>query len=285
MFCGAARVRPPTAVISRPPSFTIPWRVALTAVVIVVAGLIAFVGLSFGLLTIAALMLLATIWLVWSSVQSLTGEAEMSLDEALALAAPSAEEERKRAVLRALKDLEYERSVGKIGDEDYAELTARYRGEAKALLRALEAHDGPARSRAERLVARRIMKAGILPVVELQTEEPAATSIEPADDEHEDEDEPKAEAHDDESESDDEPESGVEEEDDVDVDAAPPVEARRPTRRCPDCDARNDLDAQFCKKCGEAMADEHQRLCSACPRVYADSEESCPECGVPFDAS
>jgi hypothetical protein len=100
------------------------------------------VKLSFGtqtaLLVWAGAALIAIILLFWSSLQSLTGSAPLTLEEALGMGAPRAEEEQKRAVLRALKDLEYERSVGKISDEDYAELSSRYRAEAKRLIRALD---------------------------------------------------------------------------------------------------------------------------------------------------
>jgi hypothetical protein len=72
------------------------------------------------------------------------------------LGAPSAEEEQKRSVLRALKDLEYERAVGKINDADYASLAEHYRNEAKRLLRAVDEDLGPERERAEKLLAERL---------------------------------------------------------------------------------------------------------------------------------
>jgi hypothetical protein len=76
----------------------------------------------------------------------------------LTLGQPSAEEEQKRAVLRALKDLEYERSVGKISDHDYADLSARYREDAKRLIQAVDANLTPARERAEKLLAERVAR-------------------------------------------------------------------------------------------------------------------------------
>jgi hypothetical protein len=59
-------------------------------------------------------------------------------------------------VLRALKDLEYERAVGKINDADYASLAEHYRNEAKRLLRAVDANLGPERERAEQILAERL---------------------------------------------------------------------------------------------------------------------------------
>lgn len=117
--------------------------------------------------------LLGGIVLLWNSLQSLTGDAPLSLDEALSLAAPSAEEERKESVLRALKDLEYERSVGKLSDEDYRELSRRYRQEAKQLLQMVDENLAPARSRALELLEQRLAQ---LP--HTQTSTPETTNTE-----------------------------------------------------------------------------------------------------------
>jgi hypothetical protein len=115
-----------------------------------------YFGLGVGLLTVSGGVLCGSIWLIWSSLQGLSGEAPLTLDEALSMGAPSAEEEQKRAVLRALKDLEYERAVGKINDADYATLAEHYRNEAKRLLRAVDQDLGPERERAELILAERL---------------------------------------------------------------------------------------------------------------------------------
>jgi hypothetical protein len=116
-------------------------------------------GLGLGLLIVGGGVLFGSIWLIWSSLQGLGSDAPITLEEALSLGAPSAEEEQKRAVLRALKDLEYERAVGKISEEDYASLAEHYRTEAKRLLRAVDRDSGPGRERAERLLAERLAAA------------------------------------------------------------------------------------------------------------------------------
>jgi hypothetical protein len=126
----------------------------ITVVLAIAAGVV--LGIEIALLVIAAGALLGVVALLWASVQSLTGEAPITLEEALSLGAPSAEEEQKRAVLRALKDLEFERSVGKISEEDYAELSARYRDEAKRLMQSLDQSSEPARERVDKLVAERL---------------------------------------------------------------------------------------------------------------------------------
>ena len=109
-----------------------------------------------GLLIVAGGVLSGSIWLIWSSLHGLSSDAPLTLDEALSLGAPSAEEEQKRAVLRALKDLEYERAVGKINDADYTNLAQHYRNEAKRLLRAVDDDLGPERERAEQILAERL---------------------------------------------------------------------------------------------------------------------------------
>ncbi|HEX5099629.1 MAG TPA: hypothetical protein VFV94_09025 [Polyangiaceae bacterium] len=126
----------------------------VTIVVAVVTGVL--LGVEISLLVIAAGALAGVIALLWSSVQALTGESPLTLDEALTLGAPSAEEEQKRAVLRALKDLEFERSVGKISEDDYAELSTRYREEAKRLIQLIDAGTETERERAEKALAQRL---------------------------------------------------------------------------------------------------------------------------------
>jgi hypothetical protein len=134
------------------------WLYPLT-VLLLAAVLGHFFGLGFSLLIVAGGTLGGSIWLIWSSLQGLGGDAPITLEEALSLGAPSAEEEQKRAVLRALKDLEYERAVGKISDEDYASLAEHYRTEAKRLLRAVDRDLSPERERAERILAERLAAA------------------------------------------------------------------------------------------------------------------------------
>ncbi|MDX2053307.1 MAG: hypothetical protein SFV15_12995 [Polyangiaceae bacterium] len=122
-------------------------RVAIVGVVALAFAMGTSRGIASGFLVLAGAFLLLTLGLLWTSLESLSGKAKLSLDEALSLARPSAEEEQKQSVLRALKDLEFERSVGKISDEDYQELSAHYRAEAKRLMALLDEHH--ARSRAE----------------------------------------------------------------------------------------------------------------------------------------
>ena len=200
-----------------------PFTPLLLAAAVIGAALTRGLGLS--LLVLAGGMLLYAIGSLWASVQSLGDDAALSLDEALALAAPSAEEEKKRSVLRALKDLEYERNVGKIGEADYLELSTRYREEARRLLRELNDAELPARARFEKLLARRL--GGAAPPPPRQA--PPESEPEGADTELD---------------------SDTETAGDTESERAPEASGK-PT--CTECDTENDPDARFCKKCGEAL--------------------------------
>lgn len=200
-------------------------------------------GLGVALLVLAAGMLLFAIANLWQSVQSLGDEGDLSLDEALALAAPSAEEEKKRSVLRALKDLEYERGVGKVSEEDYAVLSARYRDEARRLLQELDKAETPARAKVEALLAKRLEREQI-EVAKAIVEKAKAQAAEEAEDRDEDEDEGEKGVSSERPEraAVAEPEAGEDEEGESED-----------TSTCVDCGTHNDADARFCKQCGKTM--------------------------------
>lgn len=137
-----------------------------------------WLGLEVALLVVAAGALVTVIALLWSSVAGLSGDTPLTLDEALGMGAPSAEEEQKRAVLRALKDLEYERSVGKISEQDFHEYSERYRAEARRLISAVDATIGPAQALAEKLANERLASAGL--VVDEAVVDPAPSPVSPS---------------------------------------------------------------------------------------------------------
>ncbi len=142
-----------------------PW-VLISAAAVVSASIAAGFVLGRGavMITLAAGTVLAAITLFWQSLNGLSGTAPLSLEEALGFGAQSAEEERKQSVLRILKDLEYERAVGKLSDQDYLTLATKYRSEAMALLAVVDENLGPAREEAEaefgRYLAERAGAAG-----------------------------------------------------------------------------------------------------------------------------
>jgi ribosomal protein L40E len=208
-------------------------KVGLPLAAVVAAAILGVTrGVATALLVLAASALLLAILALWNSIHSLDDQAELSLDEALALGAPSAEEEKKRAVLRALKDLEYERSVGKISEEDYLDLSTRYREEAKTLLRALAEAELPMRARVEKRLASRLRKSGL-------AEETTARAA------------PKPKSDDPESETISDPyEDDARAEAELDSEAETKTPSETETKICEECDTENDLDARFCKSCG-----------------------------------
>jgi hypothetical protein len=183
------------------------------------------VGIGFGvgpaILVLAAGALVAVIALLWSSVRTLGGDAP--LGEGLAAAAAmrggvSNVADRKRRVLRALKDLDLEHSIGKIDDADYAEISARYREQAKEILREMDVEIEPLRAKAETVARRHLEKKGIaLPGGE--SAKKVTVSTEPDE-------------------------------------AVLPERGTAPAKRvaCAGCRTSNEPDATFCKKCGAALA-------------------------------
>jgi hypothetical protein len=158
-------------------------------------------GLGTAILVLAGGVLLGVIAILWTSVRTLAGDTPITLEEAIALGAPSAAEEQKRAVLQALKDLEYERSVGKVADADYEELLGRYRAEAKRLLRAVDEDLAPLRAKANAYLTEQLGRADS---------------------------------------------------------AAKPIAAKS-RLACSICQAENDSDALFCKKCGGKLDASKER--------------------------
>src|SRR5260370_7712881 len=127
----------------------------LPAVSVVTAVVVAWLAsLGPALLVLAAGAMLGTIAVLWASLRTLSGDAPLRAGlEAMASHrhAVTRLADDKRRVLRALKDLESEHALGKIDDADYQSLSARYREEAKAMMRRLDEDIEPLRAEAERL--------------------------------------------------------------------------------------------------------------------------------------
>lgn len=148
-----------------------------TVLATVLAGVL--VGPAVGILILAGGTLIGAIALFWSSLRALFGETKLSPEDAFAIGAPSVEEEQKRAVLRAIKDLEFEHAVGKISKQDYDNLIARYRSEAKRLLRLIEQKAQPERDAVEHLVTEHLAARGA-PAAKSKKESPPPTAKKPA---------------------------------------------------------------------------------------------------------
>lgn len=104
------------------------------------------------LIALATTTLVLVLLSLWSSVRALLAAAggahagSRTLPERERLLAE------KKALLTAIKDLEFERDVGKLSEDDYERLDARYRAQARRVLGALEAQVGPHRDRARGLI-------------------------------------------------------------------------------------------------------------------------------------
>jgi hypothetical protein len=130
----------------------------------IVVGFVASVGSA--LLVVASGALLGTIALLWASVRTLSGDAPLPVDlEALAAQHRDVDvlDEQKRRVLRALKDLEGERALGKIDEADYEVIAMEYREEAKALMRQMDTNVAPALAEAERIAGDYLLAQGLGP--------------------------------------------------------------------------------------------------------------------------
>jgi hypothetical protein len=121
-------------------------------------------GLAPALLVVAGAALLGTIGFFWASLRTLSGDAPLPVGvSSRMLGRRTPAPERKRELLRALKDLELEHSIGKIDDADYLELSERYRDAAKTLMREMDDGIAPRRKQAEALVLAHLEKQKICP--------------------------------------------------------------------------------------------------------------------------
>lgn len=215
-------------------------------VVTIVASLGVAVVMSAGpaLLVLAAGILLGTIALFWASLRTLTGDAPLpeDLEHATFDTSHDALAERKKMLLRALKDLESEKAVAKIDEQDYAELAATYRDEIKDIMRAMDTSIAPHYAAAEALLEKHLAKVGLAEEaapVETSNDDDRAEGAETSDD-----DEGEAEGADETEDSD----------DDAGESRSEAGETASPEKRaCDACGTLNDADAKFCKSCGKTL--------------------------------
>jgi len=150
------------------------------------AAVAATMSVGPAILVLLAGALLGTIALLWASLRTLSGDAPLPMElEAMAARTHGVDElaEKKRRVLRALKDLEHEHAVGKIDDGDFTALSLHYREEAKRLMRAMDESIDPLRDKAEELARKHLAAKGLIgetrqiePRDEANLEKPARVS-------------------------------------------------------------------------------------------------------------
>jgi len=149
-------------------------------------------------------------------------------------------EDEKNALLRALKDLEYEHEVGKIDDEDYARLERAYRARAKEVLGELDRDLRPYLSRAEALAG-----GAVEPKADKKKKKKKKDAPSP------DTPSPDAPSPDDIARSDETSDAPASEA--PSSAEAPTTEEPAALRTCPKCATVNDADAAFCKKCATPL--------------------------------
>ena len=193
--------------------------VGLPAATVASAIVVAFViGPATSILVLAAGTLLGVISLFWGSIRILSGDAPLDpeLESLDTDAGGNPLANRRKMLLRALKDVETERNLGKIAPDDYELIIATYRAELKVVLRRIDETLAPHRAQAEELAREHLLQAGVAtPIAE---EPPVAKTAKKK--------------------------SGKP------TTTAPAVDTRLP---CPSCGASNEPDAKFCKECAASL--------------------------------
>ena len=171
----------------------------VTASLTLVTGVL--LGPPIAILVLASGVLLGVIALFWASLRILSGDAALSPElEALDATAHAVDAlaSRKKMLVRALKDLDNERALGKLEDEDFEQLSYTYRGELKEVLTRIDATLEPHRPKAEDAARAYLAKAGLAeegsrgtqarkaPVTPLSKEAPEPMADEEEDNEEED---------------------------------------------------------------------------------------------------
>jgi len=139
-------------------------------------------------------------------------------------------EREKTLVLRSIKELEFDRAMGKVSEKDFAEMSGRLRARAARLMRQLDAGAGYRRE-IEQEITKRIgsAPAGSTeqdPAYTAKAQHPAYTA--------------KAQN----------PADAADRQSSEDVER---VLLSRPAATCASCNTSNDSDARFCKRCGHSL--------------------------------
>jgi membrane protein implicated in regulation of membrane protease activity len=206
-----------------------------TVSAITVLGVVAFFigGPSLMVLVLGGSVMLLAIFALWNSVRSMTGELAVDplLIEAQNVVVSSRSREKER-ILRALKDLENERDLGKLDDDDFKSVSSRYREEAKALLRQMDEDIAPYRDKAEAL-AKKYMEENSDVITKAKTDPAAEFEGETSTD------------------KDDNPDARIK----AKATRKAKADKREATDKlaCPACGIKNDPDAKFCKSCAASM--------------------------------
>jgi len=158
-------------------------------------------------------------------------------------------EREKLLALRSIKELEFDRAMGRLSDEDWHEMSGRLRVRAARLIRQLDAGAGY-RDQIERELQKRIGESGArLTPSRYESERTRAAK---ASGERGADGEPRSAKASGERGADGEPRS-AKASGERDADGEPRSAKASAERLCAACDTANDSDAKFCKGCGAKL--------------------------------
>jgi|GEM_PF-3439939 len=171
---------------------------------------------------------LALGWVLWLIYHAVSALAEDLPPEEIVAATGRRRKELERdkqALLKALKELEFDHQMGKVSDADFKDLSANYRARAVRVMRQLDLTDAGAdyhklieRDLRQRLAGTK--KAPEAPTAAPTAEEEATAATPPPD---------------------------------AVVDPPADIVASGDRPQCVACNTANDADAAFCKKCGKPL--------------------------------
>ena len=96
----------------------------------------------------------------WRTLSPLIGSDELIGAQVLGGRTRAALEREKTLVLRSIKELEFDRAMGKVSDKDFAEMSARLRARAARLIRQLDA-GSTYREEIEKEISRRVSQSDV----------------------------------------------------------------------------------------------------------------------------
>ncbi len=210
-----------------------------------ILGALAFafvIGFSKGTDPVSARVLLAltaactalSVLLLGETFASLRGRRDSSLAESLA--SHAALEEEKKQILMAIKELDFDRAMTKINDQDFETLRARYERDALRVLKAIDEEFEGWRKKAEALATKHLRTARPAKASPRPETAPAATKAKASDESTHDCPSCKTA-------------------NDADSRFCKKCGSRLPgPKTCDSCQTENEKDAEFCTRCGTKFA-------------------------------
>lgn len=141
----------------------------LGALTLGVAVFAALQSLPAFFMALAAIMAILALAALYQSLRAAFGDRDGAVGLRAALPGRAALVDEKNVLLRAIKDIAYEREVGKLSEADHARLDRAYRLRAKEVLRKLDEDLAPYLVQAEKLVEAEMPVASVEPSAEEPT--------------------------------------------------------------------------------------------------------------------